>query len=343
MTDEAFWRNLDTTAWRGLLFFSWFGLTGVTGAILNAGICFLFWTQRRLRNTGNLFFISLAVVDILVGTLVIPWKLLFFVLGPSAWWLTCLASVVDYVLCLSFLSICALTYDRYQAILYPLTYLVKMTFRNAWRVLLVTWMLPSVNLLRLIWMLSQNMSFEVYDGAFYIFLFTVMLIATGAVLFAYYRIFRAANVQEHHIREANLRIPQTHDKFQIPKAIKSCLCVTICFVCCWLPRGSYFIARNFHSSPSYQYDLITFGLMCSSSALNPIIYSISNREVRRTLKALLWNRCIRAARLKKEISRATHVSSLRTTTATGVDTFRMSSQGNRSKTPVFENRSRREF
>ena len=298
--------KINATSWVIPFIFSWFVSTSVTIAIFNAGICVLFWTQRRLRSTSNLYFVNLAIADILVGFVAIPWKTLYFVLSPAPLWLAPAVTVVDYVVCLSFLSICALTYDRYQAILYPLTYARKMVGKNMWKVFLLIWSLPCLNYFRLIWMLSPRVSFKHFDGAFSAFLFSVMLLATGGVIFAYVRIFRAAKVQEKHARKSN-RCAKRNQRVKFTKAIRSCLGVTICFACCWLPRGTFLIARICQSKTSFEYDLVTFGLMSLSPVLNPVIYSICNRDVRRTLE-MLWNRW----RSKNEVVRKSRANTMRT-------------------------------
>lgn len=317
-------QTINGTSWVIPFIFSCFGLTSVTITIFNAGICILFWTQRRLRSTSNLFFVNLAIADILVAFVAIPWKTLYFVLSPAPLWLAPAVSVVDYVVCLSFLSICALTYDRYQAIIHPLTYPTKMAGKSTWKVLLLIWSLPGLNFLRLIWMLSPRISLKRFDGAFSAFLFSVMLLATGGIVFAYVRIFRAAKVQEAHARKSNL-YAKRNQRLKFTKAIRSCLGVTICFAICWLPRGTYLIARICQSKTSFEYDMVTFCLMSLSPVLNPIIYSICNRDVRRTLERL-WGRW----RLKNETLRGSQASSMRTyATASSKETgIEMSNQVN---------------
>lgn len=306
-------QQINGTTWFIPFIFAWFGSNSVTIAILNAGICALFWTQRRLRTKSNLFFVNLAVADILVGLVAVPWKIFHFIVSPAPPWHAPLVTVVDYTVSSSFLSICALTYDRYQAILYPLNYPSKMAAKNIWKVLLLIWSLPGLNFLRLIWMLSPRISYRHFDGAFSAFLFSVMLLATGGIVFAYVRIFRAAKVQGQNARKSN-QYAKKNQRAKFTKAIRSCLGVTICFACCWLPRGTFLIARICQSkTQSFEYDLVTFCLMSLSPVLNPIIYSVCNRDVRRTLEKL-WNRCQRNTSLDKEGFRSSRASSLRTFT-----------------------------
>lgn len=314
--------SLHLPSWIMPFFITWFCTTITIIATLNTGICVLFWTQRRLRIKGNFFFVNLAIADILVGFVAIPWKLLHYLIIPTQLWLISFATAVDYVLSLSFLSICALTYDRYIAIIYPLTYPAKVELKNTWKRLLLVWSLPCLNFLRLIWIYSPGISFEKYNNAFGVFLFSLVLLATGGILFAYIRIFCAARLQEHHKKGLH-RCVKRKQRIKFTKAIRSCLGVTVCFICCWIPRASYLITRNFCSSPSYVYDLVTFGLMCLSPVLNPIIYSSCNRDVRRTLKFVLWKRSREKARMKETL-RGSFASSQRTATASSRDIIQLS-------------------
>lgn len=162
-------------------------------------------------------------------------------------------------------------------------------------------------------MLSPRISYKHFDGAFSAILFSVMLLATGGIVFAYARIFRAAKVQGQNARKSN-QYAKKNQRVKFTKAIRSCLGVTICFACCWLPRGTFLIARICQSkTQSFEYDLVTFCLMSLSPVLNPIIYSVCNRDVRRTLE-MLWNRCQRNTSLDKEDFRRSRASSLRTFT-----------------------------
>jgi hypothetical protein len=66
----------------------------------------------------------------------------------------------------------------------------------------------------------------------------------------------------------------------LTKAVRSCLAVSLCFTCCWIPR-SIFMGRMFLKYPrSLSWDLITFGLMVLSSSLNPMLYSIYSHDIR---------------------------------------------------------------
>ncbi|GFS21023.1 5-hydroxytryptamine receptor 6 [Elysia marginata] len=100
-------------------------------------------SSQHLRTVSNLFIVSLSVADILVATVVmIPATLNqvygHWVLAPSfcSIWASC-----DVMLCsASVLNICAISFDRYLAIISPLRYKSLMTFRRATMLLLTLWL-----------------------------------------------------------------------------------------------------------------------------------------------------------------------------------------------------------
>lgn len=284
---------MNPPSWITHLSIVWSCFISVTIAVLNAGICILFWNQRRLRVTGNLFFVNLAIADILVGLVAIPWKLLHYLIHPTPLWIISLGTAVDYVLSLSFISICAITYDRYLAIIYPLTYPLRMTCETLRKRFLIIWSLPCLNFLRLICIISLKTPEKCakYNKAFGFFHFSMLFLATIGIVFAYVRIFKAARLQKKHVEGINSN--KTRRVLKFCKAIRCCLGVTVCFVCCWFPRGTYLIARNVYTKSFYglyEYDMVTYGLMCLSPAINPIIYSLCNRDVKKTLKAIIRKR-----------------------------------------------------
>lgn len=290
MENSSFWADNSSINWSATFLLAWLGLTGFCAVVLNALICGVFCTHRNLRTTGNYFFLNLAICDILVGVLIIPWKIVCYVeVNPK--WLLCLTAFVDYILSMSFLSICALTYDRYQAIIHPLHYQLKMHLKKSWKIFVSVWCVPSVHFLRFIWLLPpDNPDAQQSDNRFHIFLFSFIVIASVMIAWAYYCILQAASRQELCVQgRAGIRLPRGEKirrKLKFSKAIGSCLAVTICFTVCWIPRGSYFVSRLFISG-GYTYDLATFGLMTLSSSLNPVIYTTCSRDIRMTVIYLI--------------------------------------------------------
>ncbi|GFT67148.1 octopamine receptor [Nephila pilipes] len=105
-------------------------------------------TTRRLRTVTNYFVVSLAVSDLLVGLLVMPFAVVkevtdgLWLFGQVACelWVS-----LDVMLCTaSILNLCCISVDRYFAITQPLNYAVKRSVRLALIMIGVVWLVSAV-------------------------------------------------------------------------------------------------------------------------------------------------------------------------------------------------------
>lgn len=98
-------------------------LVAVMAIVGNAMVICVFQRERRLRRRTNYYIVSLALADLLVGLLGIPFAILASVGLPKNLY-ACLFTVsLLVVLCtISIFCLVAVSVDRYWAILYPLAY-----------------------------------------------------------------------------------------------------------------------------------------------------------------------------------------------------------------------------
>ncbi|KAG6461054.1 5-hydroxytryptamine receptor 1 [Manduca sexta] len=169
----------------------------IVGNIL---VCVAVRLVRKLRRPSNYLIVSLAVSDLCVAIIVMPFATVYDIMGTwpfgpviCDFWassdvLSCAASI---------LNLCMISVDRYYAITKPLEYGVKRTPKRMLLCILIVWMsaafisLPPVLILgnektETSCSVSQNQVYQIYAtlGSFYIPL-TVMVVV-------YYKIFRAA-------------------------------------------------------------------------------------------------------------------------------------------------------
>ena len=105
------------------------------------------FTYRPLRNVANFFIVSLAVADMAVSILVMPFNVANFIIGYWVFgpvfcniWLTC-----DILICTaSILNLCAIALDRYYAIHDPLNYASKRTMKRVLICIALVWSLSAV-------------------------------------------------------------------------------------------------------------------------------------------------------------------------------------------------------
>lgn len=98
-------------------------LVAFVAIVGNAMVIIVFHRERRLRRRTNYYIVSLALADLLVGLLGIPFAILASIGLPTNLY-SCLFTVsLLIVLCtISIFCLVAVSIDRYWAILYPLAY-----------------------------------------------------------------------------------------------------------------------------------------------------------------------------------------------------------------------------
>ncbi|XP_067876198.1 D(1B) dopamine receptor [Heterodontus francisci] len=108
----------------------------------NALVCAAVVRFRHLRTkVTNIFIVSLAVSDLLVAVLVMPWKAVAEVAGYWPFGPFCNVWVAFDIMCstASILNLCVISVDRYWAISSPFRYERKMSRRLALLVIGLTW------------------------------------------------------------------------------------------------------------------------------------------------------------------------------------------------------------
>ncbi|CAL8263932.1 unnamed protein product [Lota lota] len=104
-------------------------------------------TSRALRAPQNLFLVSLASADILVGTLVIPFSLANEVMGfwyfGSTWCAFYLS--LDVLFCTSsIVHLCAISLDRYWSVTKAMSYNLKRTPKRIKSMIAIVWVISAV-------------------------------------------------------------------------------------------------------------------------------------------------------------------------------------------------------
>uniref|UniRef100_A0A672ZJT3 D(3) dopamine receptor n=1 Tax=Sphaeramia orbicularis TaxID=375764 RepID=A0A672ZJT3_9TELE len=139
---DCFWQDEGERNYYAMLY-SLLILAIVFGNVL---VCLAVLRERSLQTTTNYLVVSLAVADLLVASLVMPWAVYLEVVG-GAWLFSrfyCNIFVtLDVMMCTaSILNLCAISIDRYTAVVMPVLY--NTTHRSRKRVfamISVVWVL----------------------------------------------------------------------------------------------------------------------------------------------------------------------------------------------------------
>lgn len=275
----------------------------------NVVVCLAVGLNRRLRSLTNCFIVSLAVTDLLLGLLVLPFSALHQL---SCRWSFSQAfcniyTSMDVMLCTaSILNLFMISLDRYCAVTAPLRYPVLVTPVRVAASLVLIWVV-SITLsflsIHLGWN-SRNKASAIDDTAPHckVQVNLVYGLVDGLVTFylpllvmcvAYYRIFKIARDQAkrvHHVSSWKAATIREH------KATVTLAAVMGAFVVCWFPYFTAFVYRGLKGDDAVNktFEAVVLWLGYANSALNPILYATLNRDFRSAYQRLL--RCSPAGR-----------------------------------------------
>ncbi|XP_076861917.1 histamine receptor H2a [Brachyhypopomus gauderio] len=280
----------------------------------NVLVCLAVCATRRLRSVTNCFIVSLAVTDLLLGILVLPFSTLYEVTEDwplGAHFCNIYISLDVMLSTASILNLLAISVDRYFAVTAPLRY---STLVSPWRVaisLTAIW-LVSVGVsfipIHLGWnTLDQTVQnhgdddpvracrFELSPTYVLVDALTTFYLPLVAMCWTYYRIFRIARAQAKRIITTyrgsfSSSLPAvTVIALREHKATVTLAVVLGAFVICWFPYFTFFTImgiRKEENIPKTAYSVVLW-LGYANSALNPFLYAALNRDFRSAYARLL--------------------------------------------------------
>eukprot|EP00064_Thunnus_orientalis_P012442 superscaffoldBa00001908_g12477 len=278
----------------------------------NVLVCLAVLRERSLQTTTNYLVVSLAVSDLLVASLVMPWAVYLEVVG-GAWLFSRLYCnifvTLDVMMCTaSILNLCAISIDRYTAVVMPVLYNTTHRSRKRVFVMITTvWVLAFAVSCPLLFGFNttddpmvcsiSNPDFVIYSSvvSFYLPFMVTLLVYIRIYVFLRMRRKRITFGQASGKVQPGSTPPSVETCLQeeTPKAKQDLSPIRInvvgVFLICWLP---FFVTHilNTHCRtcfvPPGLYSAFTW-LGYVNSALNPVIYTTFNIEFRRAFIKIL--------------------------------------------------------
>ena len=134
--------------WQMIILGGLAALTCITTITGNLIVIMSFVLERTIRQPTNYYIASLAVSDLLIGSLSMPFYTVYLLMGeywPLGWVLCDLWLSVDYTVCLtSIYTVFCITIDRFCSVKIPAKYRGWRTERKVLNIIACTWIIPIV-------------------------------------------------------------------------------------------------------------------------------------------------------------------------------------------------------
>ncbi|XP_038598925.1 olfactory receptor 7G3-like [Tachyglossus aculeatus] len=272
--------------------FLWMYLLGVLGSLF---IILAIGSDPHLHTPMYFFLSNLSLVDVCFLSTTVP-KVLANVQthSKSISYTGCLAQMYFFILFISLdnFLLTGMAYDRYMAICHPLHYTTIMSPRLCAQMIVVSWIVSSLDALLNILMvvrlsfcagneihhffcdLNQVLKLSCTDTFFNEVLVYVILVALGVVPLT------GLLFSCRHIISTVLKIPSAGGRYKVFSTCGSHLSVVSLFY--GTGFGVYFSPRS--TQASRQGSIASVMYMVVTTMLNPFIYSLKNKDMKRALR-----------------------------------------------------------
>ncbi|NP_001076510.1 trace amine associated receptor 13d isoform X1 [Danio rerio] len=267
---------------------------------------------KQLQTTTNILVMSLALADLLLGLVVMPFSMIRSVDGCWYYGETFCMLHSSFDLFLTSVSIFHLIFiavDRHQAVCFPLQYPTMITIPVAWVMVMISWSMAALYSYGLVYSKANMEGLDEYIQSMYCVggctlyfnaLWSVLdtlitfFLPCSVMIGLYARIFVVAKKHARIINEANQNeIDGTFksSRRSEQKAAKTLGIVVGAFIMCWLP---FFINSlmdpyiNFSTPVALFEAFVWLGYI--NSTMNPIIYGFFYPWFRKTLYLIITRR-----------------------------------------------------
>lgn len=282
-------------------------ITAVIGLFGNILIIGAVCVHRKLRTTGNLFIVNLAIADLVVVSIIQPFTIIGVVSGPQFFInreeLCHLVSTICVMSCASsMITLSAIALNRYIFVCknkyYDTIYTSRTTPLMCIGIYLIVFLTDLPNFLG--WgghtydFKTMGCSFDRLASLSYtLFLsITIYWIPFILVMFCYIAIYL-------YVRKTRKLLKTTLDKSSSSndlllearrqeniRMVRTFFIVVVCFLLCWTPYDLLILVDRNDSAPKLLY-VILLAIGHSNSSLNSILYGATNKRFRKGYKQFL--------------------------------------------------------
>ena len=279
----------------------------VTSMCGNCFVCWVVWRRLGMRTVMNYYLVNLAVADLAFTLICIPFDLPVQEMACVWPYFGALCKVLFplQTMCVSasILTLAAIGYSRYRAIVHPLK--VQMGLAAAKKSIFIIWVASLILVLPYVLVLKVNPSTghceedwpepkQIYSRLYSFVIFFIDYVIPLPVVFASYLKIcwelrkNGQNTPEgqggDHARDSE-------------KVLRLSIVITIVFAVCALPNHIVWLVLDFSGSNCAQCNswiILANIFVFANSAADPIVYTIFNEKYRKEFRGLLGCRKLRA-------------------------------------------------
>lgn len=297
-----------------------FGLIVFLGLVGNLLVIIVVFSYKQMQNTTNILIVSLAFADLFFIIFCVPFTATLYALPiwpfGDIW-----CKIVNYLMYVcayaSVWTLVLMSFDRYLAVVHPISSMRFRNTRNACILIVLTWFIFSIGHIRLL--LQYRMHEYEYSGAnrsscinleedtlplfhacFFAFGYVIPLLIT-CVLYG----FLLKRLLYGVVPGGSQRVESIRSKKRVTRMI---IIVVVVFAICWLPIHISFMIQ--YLGPHYEASIVSTSFMMAAnciaymnSCMNPILYAFLSENFRRSFKNLL---CCKRERNNKFEYERTH-------------------------------------
>ena len=272
--------------------FGW--LLSIVAAVGNGFVVALVAKNRRLHSPANWFVLSLALADFGVAIAVFPSG--YFCNISMACNFRVYVAFFWFFLHSSVTNLCALTWDRYIAIVHPFKYNNAMSKRRPGMVILIAWLIPFATLLILFVEMYATESKTVQKILRITSVSVFNIIFCVLLFYATVRILVVAREQSNPKPAIELQNQPSHSSSDSTTsrrrtrrtAARFIIALVVFFLGCYIVVNSLILCNTF----SCQVSTVKFGhvvtsLLVLNSAVNPLVYAFLKRDIKKEIRKLI--------------------------------------------------------
>ena len=283
-----------------ILYVTLMGIVSCIGVPGNILILVAVLTNKNLRRLSNVLIVNLAVADLLITSINVPFAIVG-ALHPNVLFkfpsLCTAIGAISVTTCgCSIWTIMSISLDRYLHICHP-NFPSLLTRRTVPVIMACPWLigfaldLPNF----LTWgshgyeLSSRRCTYETNTYAYNIYLYVVgAVIPTLIVPYCYLRIYLSVRRSNRSLQSAKHGGAQNQDV----RLLKTVFTIWVLFTLMWNPHGVYILLGEFYIWP-YWLVMISVALAYTNSCINCIIYGIVHKNFRQSFVQIFRKICHR--------------------------------------------------